>query len=181
MTSGLWAGAVTTLAGAVIGGAISFLLSHQQIAEARAQRAADALLDLSRRSLERRYDAYADFLKLARSYRNASRRSVITETDIPGIDAVAQAADAAGSLIFLSTESPVTLDACHGILRAIGVSQDVIHDPDHESREARRPEANDGLVLSLREFQAAARAELGVGGVDRSWILARGRAAQRSP
>jgi hypothetical protein len=60
-------------------------------------------------------------------------------------------------------------------MHAISVAQDVIHDPSRDSREAHTPEAIDTLVLSLRQFQAAAREELDVGGVDRSWILTHGR------
>lgn len=101
MSSGLWVGAVTTLAGAVLGGAISFLLSRQQIIEARAQRKDESESDRKRRSLERRFDAYSDFLRRARSYRNAVRESVITEATFPEADTLAQEADAAGSLITL--------------------------------------------------------------------------------
>ena len=56
VSSGLWVGAVTTLAGAVLGCAISFLLSRQQIIEARAQRKEEAERDRNRRSVERRFD-----------------------------------------------------------------------------------------------------------------------------
>jgi hypothetical protein len=168
-------GAVTTLAGAVLGGAISFLLSRQQILEARAQRAEEASLDKNRRSAERRLDAYADFLMRARSYRNAIRPATTTEAAVKDIDALAQTADAAGALITLVAESTTTIEASHKLMRAISVAQDVIHDPNWGSREARRPEAIDMLVLSLRQFQAAAREELDVGGVDRSWILTHGR------
>ena len=175
VSSGLWVGAVTTLAGAVLGGAISFLLSRQQILEARAQRAEEASLDKNRRSTERRIDAYADFLKSARSYRNAIRPATITKAAFVDVDALAQAADAAGSLITLVAESAATIEASHKLMRAINVAQGVIHDPNRDSREARRPEAIDALVLSLRQFQAAAREELDVGGVDRSWILTHGR------
>jgi hypothetical protein len=175
VSSELWVGALTTLAGAVLGGAISFLLSRQQIIEARAQRAEEASLDRNRRSVERRFDAYAGFLKRARSYRNAVRPATVTAAAFPDIDALAQAADAAGSLITLVAETATTIDASHKVMQAIGASQDVLHDPNQDSREARSPEAIDALVLSLRQFQAAAREELGVGGVDRSWILTHGR------
>ena len=175
MSSELWVGALTTLAGAVLGGAISFLLSRQQILEARAQRKEEASLDRNRRSVERRFNAYAEFLTSARSYRNAVRPATITKAAFADIDALAQAADAAGSLITLVAESETTIAASHKLMPAISVAQDVIHDPDRDSREARKPEAIDMLVLSLRQFQAAAREELDVGGVDRSWILTHGR------
>jgi len=171
----LWVGAVTTLAGAILGGAISFLISRQLIIEARTQRKEEAARDRDRRSVERRFDAYADFLKRARSYRNAIRPYVITEAATRDIDALAQAADAAGSFVSLVAESEMTLNASHRVLAAIAASQELLHDPDSASREARWPEANDAMVLSLRQFQAAAREELEISGVDRSWILTHGR------
>lgn len=69
----------------------------------------------------------------------------------------------------------MTIEACHKVLKAIRISQDVVHDPDGESRGVRRPKATNELVLSLRQFQAAAREELGVGGVDQSQLLSWGR------
>jgi hypothetical protein len=125
--------------------------------------------------VERRFDAYSDFLKRARSYRNVVRESVITEATFQDVDALAHAADSAGSLIPLVAESSKTIEACHRTLRAVRITQGVVHDPDQDSRMARRSKAVDELVLSLRQFQAEAREELGVGGVDRSWILTRGR------
>lgn len=175
MSGGLWVGAVTTLAGAILGGAISFVLSRQQIIEARAQRKEEARHDKNRRSLERRFDAYADFLKRARSYRNAIRPYAMTEAATRDIDALAQAADASGAFISLVAESEMTLSASHKVLAAIAASQELLHNPDSHSRDARWPEANDAMVLALRQFQATAREELDVSGVDRSWILSHGR------
>ena len=114
-------------------------------------------------------------MKRARSYRNVVRESVISEATFHDVDTLAHAADSAGSLIPLVAESPMTIEACHRTLRAIRMSQSVVHDPDQDSRMARRSEAVDELVLSLRQFQAEAREELSVGGVDRSWILTGGR------
>jgi hypothetical protein len=171
VNSELWVSAVTTLAGAIIGGVISFALSHQQIVEAQVQRAEDALRDRNLRSVQRRFDAYADFLRRARSYRSAIRTPASTQTAANYADDLAQAADTAGSLIFLAAESSNTLDACREAMLAIGMSQTIIHDRNHDSREARRPEASEKMALSIRQSQAAAREELGVGGVDKSWIL----------
>ncbi len=171
VNSELWVGAITTLAGAIIGGVISFALSHQQIVEARVQRTEDAQRDRNLRSVQRRFDAYADFLRRARSYRNAIRTPASTQTAANDADDLAQEADTAGSLIFLVAESLNTLDACREVMLAIGMSQTIIHDRNHDSREAQRPEASEKMALSIRQFQAAAREELGVGGVDKSWIL----------
>jgi hypothetical protein len=67
----VWVGAVTTLVGAVVGGVISFFLSWQQVKEARRQRQEDDVRELRRRSADRRFQAYADFLTRTRSFRNA--------------------------------------------------------------------------------------------------------------
>jgi hypothetical protein len=71
VSSDVWIGAVTTLAGAVLGGAISFLLSRQQMREARRQRQEEDARERRRRSADRRFEAYADFLTRTRSFRNA--------------------------------------------------------------------------------------------------------------
>jgi hypothetical protein len=55
-------GAVTTLLGAALGGAISFMLNWQQAKEARRQRQEDDSRERRRRSADRRFQAYADFL-----------------------------------------------------------------------------------------------------------------------
>jgi hypothetical protein len=91
--SALWIGAVTGLAGAAVGGAISYLVSVQQIREARAQRQEAERSAQARRSLDRRFAAYADFLTHARRFRNAIRpphrpgagmRVPVPEIDTPG-------------------------------------------------------------------------------------------------
>jgi hypothetical protein len=67
----VWAGAVTTLVGVLLGGAISFVLSRQQIMDARLQRQEADTREALRRSADRRFQAYADFLTRSRSFRNA--------------------------------------------------------------------------------------------------------------
>jgi hypothetical protein len=66
MQSDVWIGALITLAGAALGGAISYPLSRQQIKEAREQRREYERWERARRSTERRFDVYADFLTHAR-------------------------------------------------------------------------------------------------------------------
>jgi len=152
------------LLGAVVGGYATYMATKRQLL---------AAVETDRRG--RKLDAYVDFLKCARSYRNAIRPSVITKADIRDVDVLAQAAFTAGSFVFLVAESPETLHACRRILSAIGDSRDRLHDLNHSSHEAHWPGANEAMELSLRQFQVAVREELGVRGVEKSWILARGK------
>ena len=66
-------------------------------------------------------------------------------------------------------------DACRAIVMAVGSSQELLHDPSQHANETRWRQVNDEMSLSLRQFEAAVREEFGVGGVDRSWILAHER------
>lgn len=160
----IWVGAVTTLAGALLGGAISYLLSRQQINEARAQRADEAQRDRARRSEERRFNTYSDFLTQARRYRSAIRpyrRDSAPGLTVQEIDAYAAAADAAASLVFLVSESLSTHEACRKVLRTIGESLTVIHEIPEDLEVGPWKELNNDVAGSLREFQNAARAELG--------------------
>lgn len=161
----IWVGAVTTLAGAILGGAISYLLSRQQVKEARIQRAEQVQQDHDRRSQERRFGAYSDFLTQARRYRSAIRP--YRQHSAPGltvqeIDAHAAAADAAGSLVFLVSQNLATREACRKVLRSLGDTLAVIHELDTDLSAAPWEELNNDMSGSLRAFQAAARAELGV-------------------
>ena len=71
VSSDLWFGALTTLAGAALGGASTYLVSRLQIRESRAQRVEAERWDRARRNVDRRFGAYANFLTEARGYRNA--------------------------------------------------------------------------------------------------------------
>lgn len=164
----IWVGAVTTLAGAILGGAISYLLSRQQIKEARIQRAEEAHRDQERRSEERRFSAYSDFLTQARRYRSAIRpyrRDSGPGLTVQEIDAYAAAADAAGSLVFLVSQSLGTHEACRKVLRTIGETLTVIHELSTDLDAGPWEELNNNMADSLREFQNAARTELGAGKV----------------
>jgi hypothetical protein len=67
----VWVGAIATLVGAALGGAISFALSRQQLNDARLQRREVEVSEQGRRSEDRRFQGYSAFLTQARSYRNA--------------------------------------------------------------------------------------------------------------
>jgi hypothetical protein len=166
VSSDLWLGAVTTLSGAVLGGAISFVLSRQQIKEARAQRAEDAMRERRRRSLDRRIDAYADFYTRARSFRNALRtgQEPVPRLNSNEIDALARSAHGASSLVFLLVESRRTTDACRDAVVAMSNAQTVINDHGSQPLDKPWPELNERMAVVLREFQDAAREELEVGG-----------------
>jgi hypothetical protein len=123
----------------------------------------------------RKLDVYADFLKTARSYRNAIRPYVIARAAIRDVDVLAQAADAAAQFVLLVAESKETLTACRDILRAMGKSQELLHARYQPLRRARWSEANEAMTLHLRQFHMAAREELSVSGVEGSWFLTRGK------
>jgi hypothetical protein len=159
-------GAVTTLAGAALGGAISYLLSRQQIRDARAQRLEGERWDRARRSLERRLDVYGDFVTQARRYRNAIRPSYHPGADprlpVREIDDLARTADAAGSLVFLVSENPRTQSACGSVLRTLGQVEGVLHELDGDADGEPWDKLNEDMERALRGFQSAAREELGV-------------------
>jgi hypothetical protein len=174
MTSDLWIGAAATLAGAMLGGAISYILSHQQMKYSREQRIEDDQRQKLLRSEDRRFTAYADFITKARSYRNAIQplhRQAHVVLDNDHLGNLAASADAASSLVFLVVESPEMYEASRAVVAAINTSQEIIRDIGQHPDDARGREANDLMALRLREFQAAARKELGVTGVERSRIL----------
>jgi hypothetical protein len=165
VTVDVWVGAVATLAGAMLGGVISYFLSRQQIKAAQVQRTEAEGHERARRSLEHRFDAYADFLTHARRYRNAIRPYRLASGPVltlPEIDALAAAADASGSLVFLVNENAATETACRNVLRSLESSMTVIHELESGPGTVPWKELNDDMSHALREFQSAARAELNV-------------------
>src|SRR4051812_20211992 len=111
VSSDVWVGAVTTLVGAALGGAISFVLSSQQIREGRRQRQEDDAREHRRRSVDRRFQAYAEFLTRARSFRNAVETYYLRSHHRPSLaelDSLLQSANDASALVFLVVESDAT-------------------------------------------------------------------------
>jgi hypothetical protein len=173
MSVDLWVGSATTLAGAFLGGVISFVLSRQQIREARRKHLEEWRLQSKQNSKDRRFACYSDFTTQARSYRNAVRsfsQSISDNIDVAHMDKLAADADSASSLVFLVVESSVTYDACRSILRTIGFCQSFIHQ-DAGANPASIADLEDKLAVCLREFQAASREELGIMGVGRALIV----------
>jgi hypothetical protein len=173
VSSDLWLGAVTTLAGAALGGVSTYLVSRLQIRESRTQRVEAERWDRARRNVDRRFDAYANFLTYGRRYRNAIRP--YRPESGPGmtieeIDAAGREATAAGSLVFLVYDNPATEAACRSVLRAIRDTVGVIHERAPDLDGVPWQELNDDMARVLRDFQDAARAELEVTGnsVERS-------------
>jgi hypothetical protein len=120
-------------------------------------------------------------LTKARSFRNAIRGYGEQPDPAFGpkeIDAIARSAHTASALVFLVVESTATYDVCAAVVSAMKGVQGFL--PDFGSRpevpeDDPWPELNDRMARLLREFQVAAREELGIGGVDPSWILDRNR------
>lgn len=178
MSADLWVGSATTLAGAFLGGVISYVLSRQQIREARRQRQEEQRQQSKQNSRDRRFTCYSDFTTKARAYRNAVRsfsQGKSDQADVANMDKLAADADATSSLVFLVVESHVTYDACRSVLRAINSFQSFIRQGADPSYAA---DLEDSLAASLREFQAASRDELGVTGVSQALIVGRASEAE---
>lgn len=163
---------MTTLVGAGLGGAISFLLNGQQAREGRRQREEDELRERRRRSADRRFEAYADFLTRARSFRNAVEAYYSQPGHRPPlaeIDALLQSANDASALVFLVVESDATYQGCRNALRALDKARSAIHGTEPGESEEPWAELNVALGRATREFQNSARTELGVGGPTEPW------------
>lgn len=176
MNADLWVGSLTTLAGALLGGVISYVLSRQQILEARRRNQEERKLQSEQSSRDRRFSCYSDFITQARAYRGAVRSlplGPVGRTRVEHMDELAAAADATSSLVFLVLESVATYEACRSVLKSIRACQGFAHQPAGSDASVAL-ELENTLAVSLREFQAASRDELGVVGVERTRILGSG-------
>ena len=174
VSSDIWVGAVTTLIGAAIGGGISFVLSRQQLKDARLQREEQEEREERRRSADRRFHAYSEFLTRARSYRNAVQAYYLHPQNKPSIeeiDALDHAANDASSDVFLLVESEDTLEGCISVLQALSRVQVIIQRTESSRADDPRTEIDAVLGRSTREFQNSARKELGVIGPARPWVM----------
>ncbi len=163
---------MTTLVGAMLGGTFSFLLSRQQVTEARRQREEDDAREHRRRSMDRRFAAYADFLTRARAFRNAVEAYYSQPGHGPSlaeVDSLLQAANDASALVFLVMESEQTYEGCRVVLRALRDARGVIHESGPGAAADPWPELNLLLGRATREFQNSARNELGVSGPITAW------------
>jgi hypothetical protein len=156
----------------VLGGAISFLLNRQQMREARRQRQEEDARERRRRSADRRFQAYADFLTRARSFRNAAEAYYLQSRHKPAlneIDSLLQSANDASALVFLVVEDHATYEAGRHVLRALSRAQAVIHRIEPPESADPWDELNVMLGRATRDFQNAARNELGVVGPAEPW------------
>ncbi len=172
MSSDVWVGAITTLAGGLLGGAISFVLSRQQARDARRQRAEDDIREQRRRSEDRRYAVYSDFLTQARSFRNAVEAHYAHPREKPGvteIDSLLQNANDASALVFLVVESRETYEGCRSVLRGLSQARALLGKTGKDPAADPWDQLNSLLGQVIREFQNAARAELGVSGPTVPW------------
>lgn len=172
MTSDVWIGAITTLAGALIGGTISFILSRQQAKDAQRQREVEAAREERRLSAERRFQSYSEFLTRARSFRNAVEAYYSNSRHKPQIaelNALLQAANDASALVFLVVESRETREGCRNVLRALWRARETLHSSHWQRVKDPWKELDMLLGRTTREFQNAARNELGVKGPTEPW------------
>jgi hypothetical protein len=172
MASDVWVGAVATLVGAALGGAISFVLSRQQIKAARSQREAELAQEQLQRSRDRRFDAYSEFLVRARSFRNGLKAYYLPTDHRPTIDDVdtlLHAAQDASTLVFLVVESEEAFKACIGVVRALGNAQALVHGVKSSASNEPWRELNQVLGHATRDFQNAVRKELEVSGPAIPW------------
>jgi hypothetical protein len=172
VSSDVWVGAATTLVGAILGGAISFLLSSQQVREARRQRQEDEARERRRLSVDRRFTAYADFLTRARSFRNAAESYYLQPGRGPAlteVNSLLQSANDASTLVFLVVESEQTYEGCRQVLRALERARAMIHGTPPGAGAGPWPELNALLGQATRGFQNSARNELGVSGPVAAW------------
>jgi hypothetical protein len=164
--SALWIGAMTGLAGAVIGGAITYLVSVQQAKDARVQRQEAEQAEAARRSVDRRLAAYADFLTPARQFRDVIRPphhcGAGLRVPLQEIDVLARSANSAGSLVFLLAEASRAGSACGTVMRTIGEVVGALHDGEKAPDHVRWEDLNERMSRVLREFQEAVRTELQV-------------------
>ena len=173
MGSQVWIGAATTLLGVVLGGGASFTLSRQQMKDARAQRAEEAARERDKRSEDRRIEAYSAFLTRARSFRNAVMSYCYRpqgKLTLDVIDDLMRDADDASALVFLVVETDEMYDACRVVLSAIDDALNRVQNIDSGPTEDLWQDLRARLGRALRNFQIAAREELGaVSGVIQPW------------
>lgn len=173
MGTSAWLASVIGLAGVMLGGLISFTVSHQQLREARSQRADEVSRERHRRSEDRRFKAYTDFIISHRSVQNAlyfyySRAD--GKPSLGDIDALLQAGHNSSAMVFLVAETERTRKACIEVLRVLEHARDIISDEGNFSSGHPWSELNVTMGRSMREFQNAARTELDVNGPEWPWI-----------
>jgi hypothetical protein len=172
MGASTWLVSVAGLVGVVLGGLISFAVSHQQIREARIQRADETARERHQRSEDRRFKAYTDFIISHRSVQNALHfySQASNKPNYNDISTLLQSGYNSSALVFLVAETERTRKACIEVLRALERARDAVTDQGNPGREDPWAELNVQMGRSMREFQNAARAELDVSGPEWPWV-----------
>jgi hypothetical protein len=172
MGSAVWLASATGLIGVALGGLVSLAVSRQQIREARALRADEAVQERYRRSVDRRFKAFSEFIIQHRAARGALLfyySQLDGKPSLSDINKALRSARDSAAMVFLVLETERTYKACRDVLRALDDAQSVVYE------NARRPSADPGdeinsaLGRAMREFQNAARAELDVNGPEWPW------------
>jgi hypothetical protein len=78
------------------------------------------------------------------------------------ISSLARSAHDASSAVFLIASSPRTVHACKELVTAMSQAQGVIDDSGSEPSSKPWPELNDSIGSAVRNFEEAARDELGI-------------------
>lgn len=165
MGNDVWIVAIPTLLGAALGGAISFVLSRQQWK-------GEELRERHRRSDDRRFQAYAEFLIRERSYRNAVEAYYLHPDNRPSINelnVLLHAAQDASTLVFLVVESEDTYKGCISVMRILSRARAIIHGIESSSADDPWPELEIEFRRATHKFQNAARNELEVSGSTSQW------------
>src|SRR6476646_647282 len=174
METSAWLTSVIGLAGVMLGGLVSFAVSHQQIREARSQQADDARRERYQRSEDRRFQAFADFISSHRAVQNALHfyySQAPIKPSANDIVALLQSGYNSSATVFLVVETERTREACVEVLRVIQHTQDIVSDHNAIPGKGNSwPELNVTMGRAMREFQNAARAELDVNGPESPWI-----------
>ena len=151
----VWVGALATLTGVLLGGLVSLGLSRQQIRAARQQMQERAIQEETQRTIERRLQAYSDFLGRTRSFRNVVRSYCNSTTNRPTLAEIEerlQAANDASALVFLLVQSTDTYDACRTLLRAMGTTQGVLNKVHSAAASTSWPELKEHTWIEYAQF-----------------------------
>jgi hypothetical protein len=97
------------------------------------------------------------------------------------MDVLLRSANDASALVFLVVESDDTYDACRAVLGALGKAQGIASGIDPSSSEDPWLELKEDMGRAMRDFQIAARKELGLTGVIRPWPAPDDTSGAQSP
>lgn len=173
METAVWLASVTGLVGVALGGLVSLAVSRQQIREAHALRADEASQERYRRSVDRRFKAFSEFIIHHRAARGALQfyySQLEGKPSLSDISKVLRSARDSAAMTFLVLETERTYKACRGVLRALEQAQNAVYETAGDPSTNPGQEINLALGRAMREFQNAARAELEVSGPEWPWV-----------